>query len=44
MGEQQATGGTGARFAEYVTILAGVSALVATILTCVSVWLQRLAV
>ena len=32
--------GTGARFQRGVTILAGASALAATLLTCVSVWLQ----
>lgn len=41
MGEQNSSGGgTGSRFATIVTILAGVSALVATLLTFVSVWLQ----
>lgn len=40
MGQQAEHGGTGSRFATIVTILAGVSALVATFLTFISVWLQ----
>ncbi|TKX20424.1 hypothetical protein C1H76_7234 [Elsinoe australis] len=40
MGDQNESGGTGSRFARTVIILAGVAALVACIVTFLSVWLQ----
>ncbi|KAF4552027.1 Organic solute transporter Ostalpha-like protein 2 [Elsinoe fawcettii] len=40
MGSQNESGGTGSRFATIVTILAGVSALIACVVTFISVWLQ----
>ncbi|KAF2136311.1 uncharacterized protein K452DRAFT_259276 [Aplosporella prunicola CBS 121167] len=40
MGEESSSGGTGARFGHWVIVLTGVAALIATLLTVVSVWLQ----
>ncbi|PNS16826.1 Transmembrane protein 184 [Sphaceloma murrayae] len=40
MGDQNASGGTGSRFAKVVIILAGVSALIAIFVTFLSIWLQ----
>jgi len=40
MGDYLPGGGTGSRFGSIVTILAGVAALSATLLTFVSTWLQ----
>ncbi|KAF4302488.1 hypothetical protein GTA08_BOTSDO10101 [Botryosphaeria dothidea] len=40
MGEQSASGGTGGRLGDWVIITAGAAALVASLLTVVSVWLQ----
>jgi len=38
--KQPLTGGSGARFGHLAIILAGVSAVIATLLTLLSVWLQ----
>ncbi|KAK0624462.1 Transmembrane protein 184-like protein [Lasiodiplodia hormozganensis] len=40
MGEESTSGGTGGRFGDWVVIVAGVAALVASLLTVLSVWLQ----
>ncbi|KKY23161.1 hypothetical protein UCDDS831_g03286 [Diplodia seriata] len=40
MGEESTSGGTGGRFGSWAIIVTGVAALVASLLTVVSVWLQ----